>query len=188
DNLINVENKELKKHKNWFWTNKFYINPLIPTMNIFKREILKNITPRYIVISGPTGVRKTSIMKLLKEKIENEGFSVKICCESILKGSEYLLEYKENDIQKFEYALLNQYHKCRIEMENLKDNFIIVDHEVFDGDVYKEIYKFDKSVIENEHVEFNNLMIVFLILCNEINLERNYYNREKNERKYSLVE
>ncbi|CAG8837860.1 19619_t:CDS:1, partial [Cetraspora pellucida] len=151
-------------------------------------EILKNITPRYIVISGPTGVGKTSIIKLLKEKIENEGFSVKICCESILKGSEYLLDYKENDIQKFEYALLNQYHKRRIEMKNSKEDFIIVDREVFDGDVYKEIYEFDKSVIKNEHVEFNNLMMVFLILCNEKILKRNYCNRNENERKYLLDE
>ncbi|CAG8826786.1 2981_t:CDS:2, partial [Cetraspora pellucida] len=151
-------------------------------------EILKNITPRYIVISGPTGVGKTSIMRVLKERIENKGFSVKICCESILKGSEYLLEYKENDIQKFEYALLNQYHKRRIEMENLKEDFIIVDREVFDGDVYKEIYEFDKNIIKNEHVEFNNLIMVFLILCNENNLERNYNSRKVNERKYSLAE
>ncbi|CAG8783494.1 8803_t:CDS:2, partial [Cetraspora pellucida] len=100
-------------------------------MNIFKREILKNITPRYIVISGPTSVRKT---------------------------------------------------------KNLKDDFIIVDHEVFDGDIYKEIYEFDKNIIKNEHVEFNNLMMVFFILCNKENLERNYYNRKENERKHSLVD
>ncbi|CAG8835785.1 15276_t:CDS:2, partial [Cetraspora pellucida] len=80
------------------------------------------------------------------------------------------------------------YHKRRIEMENLKEDFIIVDREVFDGDVYKEIYGFDKNIIKNEHVEFNNLMMVFLILCNENNLERNYNSRKVNERKYSLVE
>ncbi|CAG8755039.1 15336_t:CDS:1, partial [Cetraspora pellucida] len=133
-----VNNKEPEKHEKWFWTNRFYEYPLIPTMNMFKKEILKHITPRYIVVSGPTGVGKTSLMKLLQKEIENDGFSVDICCESILKGSEYLLDYKKDDIQKFEYALLNQYHKRRIELNNSRKDFIIVDREVFDGDVYKE--------------------------------------------------
>ncbi|CAG8686049.1 15245_t:CDS:1, partial [Cetraspora pellucida] len=157
-------------------------------MELFKKEILKNITPRYIVISGPTGVGKTSLMKLLKSRIENRGFSVKICCESILKGSEYLLEYKGKDNVKFEYGLLNRYYKRRIELENSKEDFIIVDREVFDGDIYKEIYGFDKDVIEKERVEIKSLMIVFLILCNEENIERNFKSRDVNERKYSLDE
>ncbi|CAG8449307.1 8823_t:CDS:1 [Cetraspora pellucida] len=188
DNSVVIENREPEKHEGWFWTNRFYDYPLIPTMDIFKKEILKHITPKYIVFSGPTGVGKTSLMIKLKQELEKDGFSVDICTESILKDSNYLLEYKKNDIQKFEYALLNQYHRRRIEMLNSSKNFVIVDREVFDGDIYKEVYGFEKEIIKKEHVEIKDLMLVFLILCNDRNLERNYYGREEKDRKYPLKE
>ncbi|CAG8809026.1 17126_t:CDS:1 [Cetraspora pellucida] len=188
DNLVNVINKEPEKHENWFWTNEFYRYPLTPTMNVLKNEILKNIRPRYIVLSGPTGVGKMSLIEMLRQKIKQDGFSVKICIESILKGNEYLLEYKEKDIQKFEYALLSIYHKCRIEIENSKEDFVIVDREVFDGDIYKEKYGFELDIIEKEHIEFKKSMLVFVVLCSDKNFERNYYKRKEEDRKYTLNE
>ncbi|CAG8810201.1 10203_t:CDS:2, partial [Cetraspora pellucida] len=122
-------------------------------MDIYKNEILKNIRPRYIVLSGPTSVEKT-----------------------------------KEDIQKFEYALLNTYHKRRIEIENSREDFVIVDREVFDGDIYKEKYGFELDIIEKEHIEFKKSMLVFVILCSDKNFERNYYKRKKKDRKYTLSE
>ncbi|CAG8505974.1 16127_t:CDS:2 [Dentiscutata heterogama] len=154
DDVNQVRLNEPDKHEEWFFTNKFYEYPLTPSMEFFKQRILESVIPYYIVFSGATCVGKSTIIKQIGEYIEDRGFEVCIVNESILKGDEYLLNLKEKNIEAFEYGLLNRYHNRRIELAkeiNFK-RFVIVDREVFDGDIYKQIYGFDGKVIMKERM------------------------------------
>ncbi|CAG8855399.1 24549_t:CDS:2, partial [Gigaspora margarita] len=105
-----VKNREPDKHEEWFWTNQFYDYELTPTISFFKGKILESITPYYIVISGPSCVSKSLLIKKLSGYIISRGFNVKKANKSILKENKYLLKIKNQDFEKFEYGLLNHYY------------------------------------------------------------------------------
>lgn len=193
----NLMTKEPEKHEEWFFTNEFYKYKLPPSMEFYKKQIINIIKPKYIVISGSTGTGKTSIIKKLKRKIEEKGFNVKIPDESSILDNyshikNYLKEYKQtknNDKLKiFEYSLLNIYNKRREELFSSNKDFIIVDREIFDGDIYKLCYGWDEEIIIKEQVKFNIPMINFFISCDEIKIKENYFKRKVEEHKFSLEE
>ena len=193
----NLMTKEPEKHEEWFFTNEFYKYKLPPSMEFYKKQILNIIKPKYIVVSGSTGTGKTTIIKKLKRKIEEKGFNVKIPDEySIIDNyshiKNYLKEYKQtknNDKLKiFEYSLLNIYNKRREELFSSNEDFIIVDREIFDGDIYKLCYGWDEEIIIKEQVKFNFPMINFFITCDEIKIKENYFKRKVEEHKFSLEE
>ncbi|CAG8849943.1 20721_t:CDS:2, partial [Gigaspora margarita] len=98
-----VKNREPDKHKEWFWINRFYDYELTPTISFFKGKILESIILYYVVISGPSCVGKLLLIEKLSGYIISRGFNVKKANESILKGNEYLLKIKNQDLEKFEY-------------------------------------------------------------------------------------
>ncbi|CAG8780932.1 41843_t:CDS:2, partial [Gigaspora margarita] len=123
-------------------------------MSFFKRKILESITPYYVVISGLSCIGKLLLIEKLSRYIISRGFNVKKANESILKGNENLLKIKNQDLEKFEYGLLNHYYNRRIELDKyikLK-YFVIIDREVFDGDIYKRFYRFDKEIVLKERM------------------------------------
>jgi thymidylate kinase/8-oxo-dGTP pyrophosphatase MutT (NUDIX family) len=188
--------KEPEKHEEWFWTNRFYEYKLAPSLEYFKIEVMNIIKPRYIVISGSTGVGKTTIIKRLNDKIKEKGYEVKTSTNSILDGydhiKQFLREYKEtgnqDKIMLFEYSLLNIYNKRREEILNSKEDFIIVDREICDGDIYKLCYGWSEEKIRKEQVKISIPMINFVINCKEDRIKHFYNQRKIEEHKFSYEE
>ncbi|CAG8679760.1 962_t:CDS:1, partial [Dentiscutata heterogama] len=184
DDMNQVRLNEPDKHEEWFFTNKFYEYSLTPSIEFFKQRILESVISYYIVVSGATCVGKSTVIKQIGKYIENKEFEECLVNESILKGDEYLLKLKEENIRAFEYGLLNRYHNRHIELAkeiNFKQ-FVIVDRKIFDGDIYKRVYGFDEEVIIKEQRPrlINTQMLVFFITCSDKKLKHNFNSRRKN--------
>ncbi|CAG8842773.1 6170_t:CDS:2, partial [Gigaspora margarita] len=159
-----VKNREPDKHEEWFWMNRFYDYELTPTMSFFKGKILESIIPYYVVISGPSCVSKSLLIEKLSGYIISRVFNVKKTNKSILKRNEYLLKIKNQDLEKFEYGLLNHYHNQSRE------------NSVYTLDETKRILSYYKNSFQNVYQDAmvinnnENIEIALVLMGKEISL------------------